>query len=174
MFDIFFTDSNKGIIVGDAGTILITTDKGMNWNQQLSGTTYDLLDIFFINANTGTIVGEDGIILRTTNGGVSVNQMSSEIPENFYLHQNYPNPFNPTTKIKFDIKQTSNTKLIIYNILGKEIATLVNEKLNAGSYEVSWKGSNYPSGVYFYKLVTMPDGRQADGFSDVKKMILVK
>jgi len=83
------------------------------------------------------------------------------------MEQNYPNPFNPTTKIKFDIRKASNTKLTIYNILGKEIATLVNEKLSAGSYEVDWNGSGYPSGVYFYKLTT-------DGFYDVKKMVLIK
>ena len=62
----------------------------------------------------------------------------------------------------------------MYNALGKKIKTLVGEKLNAGSYEVDWDGSNYPSGIYFYKLTTVPDGRQANGFSDVKKMILVK
>ena len=65
------------------------------------------------------------------------------------------------------MKQSSNTKLIVYDILGKEISVLVNEKLSAGSYEVSWNGSGYPSGVYFYKIMT-------DDYVDVKKMILIK
>ena len=98
---------------------------------------------------------------------IGINQIGIEVPSSFSLSQNYPNPFNPSTKIKFDIKQSSNTKLIVYNILGKEIATLVNEKLSAGSYEVDWDASDHPSGVYFYKLIT-------ENFVDVKKMILVK
>ncbi|MBC8490683.1 MAG: T9SS type A sorting domain-containing protein, partial [Bacteroidetes bacterium] len=145
-----------------------TTNGGINWTLQESGTGNELYGVSFTDANNGTAVGSFGTILRTTNGGVPfVNQISNEIPEGFSLYQNYPNPFNPITNIKFDLRKSSNTKLIIYNILGKEIATLVNEKLNAGSYEVDWDGSAYPSGVYFYKLTT-------DGFSDVKKMILIK
>ncbi len=92
--------------------------------------------------------------------------------ENFKLSQNYPNPFNPATNIKFDIPKSSFVKIVVYNSLGKEITTLVNEKLSAGSYEVSWlastgNGSGYPSGVYFYKIVT-------DEYVNIKKMVLVK
>jgi hypothetical protein len=88
------------------------------------------------------------------------------------LYQNLPNPFNPSTLIKFDIpsdvkNQSSNVRLIIIDVLGREIATLVNEKLNAGSYEVNWNASSFSSGVYFYKLMT-------GGFVDVKKMVLLK
>ena len=92
---------------------------------------------------------------------------NSEIPKEFRLYNNYPNPFNPSTKIKFDIPKSSLVKLIVYDILGREIKTLVNEKLNAGRYEVNWDGSNYPSGVYIYKLV-------AEDFVNVKKMVLLK
>ena len=82
------------------------------------------------------------------------------------------NPFNPSIKIKFDIPKSSYVKLIVYDALGREIKTLVNGKLNAGRYEVSWPaptgdGSSYPSGVYFYKLTT-------NEFSDIKKLILLK
>jgi hypothetical protein len=95
-------------------------------------------------------------------------QPNSElIPESFSLHQNYPNPFNPITKIKFDIPKSSNTKILIYDVLGKLIATLVNENLKPGSYEVEWDGSWYASGVYFYSLVT-------DEFVETKRMVLIK
>jgi len=94
-------------------------------------------------------------------------QNSGEIPTKYALMQNYPNPFNPTTKIRFDLPKSTHAKLIIYDILGREVATLVNEKLNAGSYIIDWNGSTYPSGVYFYKLVT-------NNFVDIKKMLLVK
>ncbi|MBL7128489.1 MAG: SBBP repeat-containing protein [Ignavibacteria bacterium] len=100
-------------------------------------------------------------------GVIGINMISSSVPDNYKLHQNFPNPFNPTTNIKFDLKKPSYTKLIVYDILGKEVATLVNEKLNAGSYEVNWDASHYPSGVYFYRIV-------ADDYINTKKMLLIK
>ena len=96
-----------------------------------------------------------------------INLIAGEIPVDFYLYSNYPNPFNPSTKIKIDIPKSSYVKLIVYDILGREIKTLVNEKLNAGRYETNWDGSSYPSGVYFYKLIT-------DEYVSVKKMLLMK
>ena len=90
--------------------------------------------------------------------------------------QNFPNPFNPVTKIKFDIApllrgvgeaRSVFTTLKIYNITGREIQTLVNENLNSGTYEVTFDGSNFSSGVYFYKL-------QSGDFIDTKKMLLIK
>jgi hypothetical protein len=89
------------------------------------------------------------------------------IISNFSLLQNYPNPFNPTTYIKFDLPQQSYVKLIIYDMLGREIETLVNEKLNAGSYSYDWNGDKFASGVYFYKLI-------AGDFVETRKMVLIK
>ena len=93
-------------------------------------------------------------------------------PDGFMLSQNYPNPFNPVTNIRFDIPPPKGdrgrmVRVIIYDLLGREVATLVNEHLNPGTYEVSWDGSNYPSGVYYYKLVT-------DSFTETRKMVLIK
>ena len=87
--------------------------------------------------------------------------------DGFHLYQNYPNPFNPTTSIRFDLKKTSHVKLIVYDILGREVALLVNEKLGYGGYTVDWYAKGYTSGVYFYKLIT-------DKYVDVKKMVLIK
>ncbi|MBL7129167.1 MAG: T9SS type A sorting domain-containing protein, partial [Ignavibacteria bacterium] len=98
---------------------------------------------------------------------IPVININNEIPDKFILYQNYPNPFNPTTNIIFDIPKQSYSKLIVYDILGREIALLVNKELGVGSYKVSFNGSSYPSGVYFYKL-------QADEFTDIKKMLLIK
>ena len=110
----------------------------------------------------------DSFILSfNSSGSIGVNVISSIVPDNFILYQNHPNPFNPITNIKFDLKKSSHTKLIIYDMLGKEVATLVNEKLDAGSYEVKWDGSGYSSGVYFYQL-------KADDYVDTKKMLLIK
>jgi hypothetical protein len=169
---IFLTDTNNGTAVGGLysfiSTILNTTNGGTNWISQLSNTTNSLYGISFTDANNATVVGRNGTILRTTNCGVTfANQINSEIPEGFSLYQNYPNPFNPLTNIRFDIPKSNHVKIIIYNALGKEITTLVNEKLSAGSYEVNWNASGYPSGVYFYRLLT-------EEFADTRKMVLLK
>lgn len=97
----------------------------------------------------------------------SLHEKKNSIPENFILYQNYPNPFNPTTKIKFTLPNRSLTKLIVYNTLGKEVATIVNSVLDAGYHEINFTAKNYPSGVYFYRI-------QAGNFIQSKKMILMK
>jgi Arylsulfotransferase (ASST)/Secretion system C-terminal sorting domain len=91
----------------------------------------------------------------------------NHIPGTFALYQNYPNPFNPVTNFKYDLPKNSFVKLTIYDIAGKEIETLVKEKQNPGTYKVNWNASQYPSGVYFYKLVSETQ-------SETKKMILIK
>ena len=157
-------------IVGNHGIILNSTDDGISWQQQNSGTNKDLNAVDFsddIFPVIGWAVGKEGTILKTTTGGVGIKPISNEIPSKFSLHQNYPNPFNPTTEIKFDVTKSSLVKIIIYNILGEETTTILDNKLYPGSYKIDWDGTDYPSGVYFYKLVT-------DDFVDVKKMILIK
>jgi len=89
------------------------------------------------------------------------------VVESFDLHQNYPNPFNPKTLINYDLKKSGFVTLKIYDVLGNEVAILKNEKQNAGSYEVEFDATNFPSGVYFYKLTS-------DNISLTKKMLLTK
>ena len=98
---------------------------------------------------------------------LSVNTISNEIPDRFSLSQNYPNPFNPNTIINYQLSMFNYVSLKVYDVLGKEVATLVNEKQSAGKYEVEFDGSNLTSGVYFYKLT-------AGEFTDTKRMILIK
>lgn len=86
----------------------------------------------------------------------------------YRLSQNYPNPFNPATKIDFSILKSSNVKLIVYDMLGRQVTTLVNKFLASGSYTVDFDGANLTSGVYFYRIDV------ENNFSDIKKMILVK
>jgi len=97
----------------------------------------------------------------------------------YYLSQNYPNPFNPTTTIKYSIPsnvkgEMSNVILKVYDVLGREVATLVNEEKPIGTYEVTWYAEQLPSGVYFYRLRAVPTGRQAGSFVETKKMVLMK
>jgi hypothetical protein len=98
-----------------------------------------------------------------------------ELPVSYSLGQNYPNPFNPSTTIQFDIPKASIVTLKVYNILGQEVAILVDEKREAGRYEVILDGSMLPSGVYFYRLQARPiDGGQANDFVNTKKLIIMK
>ena len=100
-------------------------------------------------------------------GTIKVEMISSVIPDNFLLSQNYPNPFNPRTEISYEVPAAKLVKLTVYNILGKEMAELVNERQSPGKYKVSFDASNLTSGVYFYTLST-------DNFTETKRMILLK
>jgi hypothetical protein len=106
------------------------------------------------------------IVLKVANT-IGVKEISSVLPGKFELYQNYPNPFNPSTIIRFKIEDLRFTTLKVYDILGKEIASLVNEKLKAGTYEVTLDGGNLSSGIYFYKLT-------AGNYIETKRMILMK
>jgi hypothetical protein len=97
----------------------------------------------------------------------SVEDQSNEFPSQFVLEQNYPNPFNPTTTIQFQIPNSSFVNIIVYDLLGNEIATLVNADKSPGTYETVFNASNLSSGMYFYKV-------QAGSFVEIKKMILLK
>ncbi|MBK8946672.1 MAG: T9SS type A sorting domain-containing protein [Ignavibacteriae bacterium] len=105
-----------------------------------------------------------------TSNIVSINELP--LPNKFELKQNHPNPFNPTTKIKYSIpkeekRQMSNLKLVVFDILGREVKTLVNENKKPGNYEIVFDASNLSSGVYFYSL-------QSDEFIETKMMLLIK
>jgi hypothetical protein len=94
-------------------------------------------------------------------------RIDGEIPKLFTLYQNYPNPFNPSTKIVFSLPRADYVTLKVYNILGQEVTTLVDEAKDAGTYRTSWDASGMASGVYFYRL-------QAGDFVDTKKLLLLK
>jgi Secretion system C-terminal sorting domain len=121
----------------------------------------------------------NGILYGDTSMLVGIKQISTEVPIDYALYQNFPNPFNPVTKIQFAVSPEFTppeagkgdrgmiVRLVIYDILGREVATLINEQLKPGTYEVEWTAANYPSGVYYYKLT-------AGDFSETRKMVLLK
>lgn len=169
---LFFVDVQTGWISGN-GIVRKTTNGGVNWVQQTSTfNTIGVNSIHFYDPNNGWAVGTYGGIMKTNSGGIGITTLSNEIPLKFYLEQNYPNPFNPVTKIRFSIPAFAETtrrvvSLKIYDILGKEIAVLVNQQLKPGMYEVDWSASEVSSGVYFYSLI-------ADDFTQTKKMVVLK
>lgn len=168
-----FINPNIGIGVGYSYSdtrMIKTTNGGISWIPIQGITANENTSIEMIDEDTIYVVGYGGLIIKTTNGGnriIGINQLSENNPNKIFLSQNYPNPFNPATNIKFDIPRRSNVKISIYDILGKEISVLVDEELNQGTFEVNWDASNFPSGVYFYKI-------EIGEFSESKKMILIK
>ena len=164
-----FQKFNNILYVGTSdGGVWKSSNNGDNWsffNDSLTATAIRGLRIF--NGYLWAASYNYGLWKRYVGYPTNIKTISSEISLKFDLFQNYPNPFNPTTIINFDIAKKGYVKLIIYDVMGREVTTLVNQKLNAGSYKIDWNGSNYSSGVYFYKLET-------SDFVQTKKMILLK
>jgi hypothetical protein len=112
--------------------------------------------------------GRGDFMLQSLNNPITgTENNSSTVPASYSLEQNYPNPFNPTTSIKFNIAKLSLVKIVVYDVLGRKVQTLVNESLEPGSYEKSFDGSSLNSGIFFYKIT-------AGDYSDVRKMLLIK
>jgi uncharacterized delta-60 repeat protein len=169
--------SNSGGTNLDYLTLKYNITGQQMWEQRYNGPANGVdaaLSIFVDNAGNSFVAGNsqgsgsssDYATIRYSTT-VGIDPVSSEIPDKYKLYDNYPNPFNPVTKIKFDVPAQSFTKLIVYDITGKTIGTLVNQDLNAGSYVYNFDAAGLSSGVYFYKI-------QAGDFNDVRKMMLVK
>lgn len=172
-------DASTVYAVGFFGTLVKTTD-GVTWQTESIGLSTNCWDVQFVDQNNGWIAGEDGFIFNarpvTTAAGVV-----EELPERYHLSQNYPNPFNPSTTIRFLIPTSAYVSLKVFNLLGQEVATLMNEVMKPGSYEVTFDGTNLPSGVYFYPLQVYPDAVPTRGdavgagsFTVTKKLVLLR
>jgi len=167
---IFFTDFNNGWHVGPSNQIYYTSNSGESWTIQ-SIPPLPLIDFYscyFVDSLTGWAVG--GAIYKTTSGGVLTNftNSSTEIPDEYFLSQNYPNPFNPVTNLEFGISKLGFVSVKVYDVLGNIVSILVKENKPAGSYEIEFDGSDFASGIYFYRLEV--DGNHID----TKRMILLK
>ena len=125
--------------------------------------SYDKASTAATASATGGLVGDPRWFAMTE---LSVDE-EVITPKTFTLEQNYPNPFNPTTTIQFSLNTASPVKLTVFDILGQEVATLVNEYKSVGSHKIQWRANTMPSGVYYYRL-------EADGFSKTHKMVLMK
>ena len=167
---------------------LLTTNRGETWEEFETPDSAVVYDIQFLDARMGYAVGENGVILKLDPTLVDV-EKEIPPPSGFVLHQNYPNPFNPTTTLSFVISHPSFVKLCIYDVLGNEIAVLVDEFKSAGSYEIefntmsnSGESRNLPagrqglaSGIYFYQLrIRGSEINSEQTYIQTKKMILLK
>jgi hypothetical protein len=150
----------------NSGGVFLSTNNGTSW--AAAGLTSTAVNAFALN---------DTFLFAGTNTGVwrrplsqmitSVNQVSIHLPDGFELNQNYPNPFNPTTTITFSIPLKSFITLNVFDLLGREVATIVSEEMSAGNYTRQWNAGNMSSGIYFYRL-------QAGLFTETKKLFLIR
>ncbi len=151
---------------------IIQTADGSNYSRSItyifitnSGTQVTVNAADTTSPNTG-VIPVDGISFIIS-GVTGVKQADNNIPQNFLLEQNYPNPFNPSTQISYSIPSTEKVTLKVYDELGKEVSTLVNQEQAAGNYTVDFDASQFASGVYFYRI-------HAGNIIQMKKMILMK
>ena len=162
-------NASEGWVVADSGKIFKTVDGGGHWLSQNTRVRSSLTSVDFVDGLHGVAVGADGVILVTKNGGVEavIGRPIASVPGRVELQQNYPNPFNPSTMISYSLPGNNHVILKIYDVLGREVKTLVDEKQNSGSHNVIFQAADLPSGVYFYRL-------QAGMYSETKKLLLLK
>jgi photosystem II stability/assembly factor-like uncharacterized protein len=167
---ILFYNLDSGVVAGNRGDVQFTTNGGNSWfySPELQGITTKNLNKIFYDPLSGvaSIMGDSGIVIYSDPVTLGI-EAENSIPREYSLMQNYPNPFNPATNISFAIPSAEFVKLAVYDLTGRELEILLNSKLEPGIHKAVWDASNYPSGVYFYKLET-------EAFSQTKKMILLK
>jgi len=173
---VYFPTVSTGWIAGGNGIVLRTSNSGVNWAAQNTGLSATLNSIVFTDNLSGWAVGDSGKVVFTNTGGLPTNisQIGSTIPEKYFLGQNYPNPFNPRTVISCQLSVVSDVVLKVFDVQGREVETLVNERLQPGVYEVSFDGSRLNSGVYFYRLSVHHGGSSTNDFTETKRMVLLK
>lgn len=165
--------NNDYVFVGVDSGFYVSVDGGLSFTDKsqgietasISSSIIKGTNVFVANSNYQSI--NVSAWKRDLQQVVGIKQITSTIADSYSLHQNFPNPFNPITKITFDLPKSDFVSIVVFDLLGREIATLVNDELYAGTYEVNWNATGFTSGVYFYKMET-PD------FSKTMKMILTK
>jgi hypothetical protein len=165
-----FAVSGANLFAGTLGDgVFLSTNNGTSWTEVNTGLTsiyVNALAVSGTNLFAGT--GGGGVWRRPLSEMVtSVEGFSTDLPKGFSLDQNYPNPFNPTTKIRFSVGTYGYTSLRVFDLLGREVSTLVNEEMNPGTYSVTWDATGMPSGVYFYRL-------SAGAVNETKKLLLLR
>ncbi len=163
----FRTASEGWAPMGPDRAFLFTSDSGESWSLLPTPDSAYATNICFPDSAHGYAVGIDGTILKYTYQKPNAAAAESGNITSFQLDQNFPNPFNPVTSINYRLSSAGMVSIKVYNILGKQAASLVNEYKPAGSYKVEFDGSNLSSGVYLYRM-------QAGKFSAVRKMLLLK
>lgn len=161
--------STERMLIGTEGLgVFLFTDEGDSLGSRNEGLTNLNVQALTLDNNGYIYAGTgNGVWRRPLSEVTPVGENQIKIPSSYNLSQNFPNPFNPSTKIKYSVPQISPVQIKVFNILGREVTTLVNEEKLAGTYELIWYAENLPSGIYPYQL-------RAGDYVETKKMILIK
>ena len=161
-------NSTGHIFASTPAGVFRSTDHGEHWTDVSLGLpTLTIADLCLNSKGYIFAASYGNGVYRSTQSTTDIHEPIADFPQSFWLEQNYPNPFNPTTNFEFRIANFGFVNLKIYDMLGREVATLVNENKAAGNYTIEWNASNFSSGVYFYKL-------QVGNNVSVKKMLLLR
>ncbi|MGB5894719.1 MAG: T9SS type A sorting domain-containing protein, partial [Ignavibacteriaceae bacterium] len=171
----FRTENEAWSALGSQQKFIYSIDSGTTWIQIPTPDSSEIFDVIFPDSLHGFAVGREGTILKYKPPIVdAVSEYRGVTPESFVLFQNYPNPFNPNTIIKYSLPEEGFVNLTVFNMLGEEIITLVNNLQKSGNYEVEFNSTNLPagrqglpSGIYFYRF-------QTGSFRETKKMVILK
>lgn len=166
VLDVYFKNRDHGFVCGNG--LARTSDGGLTWHR-VSSVSGVLTSMSWTDTLHGWVAGQYGRLYRTRNGGgplVSV-YYSDNMHTGYSLGQNYPNPFNPSTTIKYDLALDAHVALKLYDILGREVETLIDEQKKAGNHSITFDASAFSSGIYFYRI-------QAGQFTQTKKLIVLR
>jgi len=159
--------SSSVIAATDSNGIFLSEDNGASWTPCNDGLPNPYISSLAINDNYVYAGLLGGIWRRPLSEVVSVEEQNSPLPKNYSLEQNYPNPFNPSTTINYGLPVSGFASLKIFDMLGREVKILINERQEAGSHAITFNATNLPSGVYFYQL-------KAGSYTETKKLVLLK
>jgi photosystem II stability/assembly factor-like uncharacterized protein len=162
-----FTISGANLFAGTDDGVFLSTNDGNAWTAINAGLTNSFVQTFAIHGTSLFVGTEGGVFSRPLSEMVADVERAEFSPNSFLLEQNFPNPFNPSTTIKYELPRASQVSLSVYDVLGREVSVLVNDRRDAGDYQVKLDGSNLASGVYFYRL-------QAGDFVATKRLVLLR
>ena len=170
--------SGANLFVGNAKGVFMSSDNGTHWediNTGFPSFSFNnivpntlLIKTLFVSGNN-LYAGTNGIGVwkRPLSEITGVKEKGDGVPKKYLLSQNYPNPFNPSTTISFSLPTKSYVSLVVYDIIGRKVATIISEEMSAGNYSRQWSATNMSSGVYFYRL-------QAGFLTETRKLVLLR
>ena len=160
-------NSSGNIFLADSNGVFLSTNNGDTWSAINSGLVDTIICTLKIDYDGYLYAGSaNGVIYKSTQIISELSEFVNEIPGTYWLYQNYPNPFNPSTSIRFTIPQRSHVQLTVFDVLGCEVASLIDEEMEAGAHNITFQSGSLSSGVYIYRL-------KVGVYQNSKKMLLV-